>query len=169
MMLDDENFISKFVDDEENPEKSQEEQNEENLFKHDAEMFYENIDKRISHMAIRYYLENISKSDLNYWERLFLKFVSSYYLSPLVNEYFVDKDLDFVDNVRRLILDVKSKLIELFEIGEITYSISREEILIRYGHNFGKYFSFFLKFVSDEFYNRFLNKVFEESKMDSVL
>lgn len=169
MILDEDIFFNRLVDDEEEEGMSQEEKNEENIYKHDAEVFYENIDKRLSHPSIRNYLEKIPDTDLEYWERIFFKFVSSYYLSPLVNEFFVSKDLDFVANVKRLIFDVKSKMIELFEFGNIKSTISRDELLYRYSHVFGNYFNFFLKYVSDEFYNRFINVVYEESKEESVL
>lgn len=168
MLLDDDIYISRLVDEEEFPDMSQEELNAENLFLHDCGEFYKALNNRMYEGTFKYYADALYNADTGFWEKVLIRMIKRYSLNTLLPELAtVDKDDKFRDNVLDLVRDIKIKVIDYIIMNKINKSTTKESMLEIMENNIGIFFENFLKNTTDKYYNILLKQIFSELEKEN--
>lgn len=155
------------------PEESDVEQtefNEELLKEHDSIELIRSINLRLSEPMLKFLTLNLDKNDIGYFTILLNSIIKTYHLNylKLYKEVFLEKD-EYSKNIIYIIKFIKIKLINLIEIKQISKDITREELekfLII--ENAPKLLIDCIKYIDLNNYNKFINRIFMESKLDFI-
>lgn len=152
---------SKYVDQELFSDDTQEEWNQEALFKFDQDSLIALLEKPVERYTIEHYLDILQGSDINYWNRVAITIVKLFnltYLEPII--YSFDKESNYVKDVIDLVKSLKIELAELVKEGIINNRTSLPEMIELVEKKCkSKLLKDSVKYMSRDTYKQFLKKL----------
>jgi len=153
--------LESYYDIEESPEYPIEDWNATLLYFADRAQFLKLLtSKDTGEYTINYYLDVLSDSDETFWTFVLTKLVSYYHLTPLETTLLsMDKDIEFIEETKKLVFDIKVVLKELVQTGVVSEITGLEEMQRITEENFkSKYSIDAIKYMSLKNYHKFLKK-----------